>query len=44
MDLKALLDKKKKAAETNKPFPKSNQVKANNNNKTMPMRKSGRGK
>jgi hypothetical protein len=37
-----LLDKKKKAHENNKPFPKA--TKAKNSNNKMPMRKAGRGK
>jgi hypothetical protein len=43
VDLQALLlDKKKKANENNKPFPKTSKAKSNNNK--MPMRKAGRGK
>ena len=43
VDLLALLqEKKKKANENNKPFPKAGKVKTSNNK--MPMRKSGRGK
>jgi hypothetical protein len=42
MDLKALLDKKKKANENNKPFHQTTKVKTSNNK--MPMRKAGRGK
>lgn len=43
MDLLALLqDKKKKAAENNRPFQKAGKAKPANNK--MPMRKAGRGK
>jgi hypothetical protein len=42
VDLQALLEKKKKANENNKPFPKA--VKGKTSNNKMPMRKSGRGK
>lgn len=46
MDLNALLaEKKKKANENNKPFPKNSKTApGNNNQRQMPMRKSGRGK
>lgn len=44
MDLPAiLLEKKKKANELNKQFPKATKTAANNK-RQMPMRKSGRGK
>lgn len=43
MDLLTLLqEKKKKANENNRPFPKATKAKTTNNK--MPMRKTGRGK
>lgn len=46
MDLNALLaEKKKKAMENNKSFQKNmKSAQGNNNQRQMPMRKSGRGK
>lgn len=45
MDLNALLEKKKKANENQKSFLKNGKSpQGNNNQRQMPMRKSGRGK
>lgn len=46
MDLNTLLaEKKKKANENNKPFPKNSKTTpGNSNQRQMPMRKTGRGK
>lgn len=44
MDLNALLEKKKKAAENQKAFLKNVKTPVGNNKRQLPMRKSGRGK